>query len=51
MQRGVEWDGAAPVLRSAIRAAIEAGDDFPSDYFGLFHERTISIDGPDQPFS
>jgi hypothetical protein len=49
-QRGVEWDGAAPALRHEIRTAIEAGDDFPTDMFGLFHEWTISIDGPDQLF-
>lgn len=48
MDRGIEWDGNAPVLRSAIRAAIEAGEDVPSDYFGMPHELTISIDGPDK---
>ena len=47
MKRGVEWNGAAPVLRSEMRAAIEAGEDVPSDYFGLPHEQTISIEGPD----
>jgi hypothetical protein len=49
-QRGLEWDGAGPKLRHAVRSAMEAGDDFPADMFGLFHEWTISITGPNEGF-
>lgn len=49
-QRGVKWDGGAPCLRHAVREAMEEGEHFPADIFGLTFEWTISIAGPSKVF-